>query len=81
MDKFCKDCRHINVTTKKPTCDSPKNVVQHVRHEQYLVTGVMPDAIPVIRGASCSALRTDRGKKVNATVCGPAGNWWEPKEV
>ncbi len=81
MDKFCRDCRHARFKTgAKPTCESPDNEVRHVRYEVYLVTGVMPEPVLAMRGASCAALRIDRGPEINVLTCGPEGKWWQAKE-
>lgn len=79
--KFCKDCKHSRGDDAyRLTCDSPYNVVEHVAEERYLVSGIEQPVILAMRGASCTALRTKRDPATEATVCGPAGRWFEQKE-
>lgn len=81
--KFCKDCRHSaipdSVDVYKMTCNSPYNSVEYSDASKYLVTGLEQQTVLAMRGATCSALRQDRGPIVNATVCGPDGKWFEEK--
>ena len=83
-DKFCKDCKHAKESPDgnpyRMTCDSPMNAVPTQNKARYLVSGIEQPVILAMRGASCTALRQDRGQEVNEVICGPAGLWFEAKE-
>lgn len=76
---FCRDCKHSRGEGVKMTCDSPSNSVAHKDEAKYLVTGEPQPLVMAMRGASCAALRTRRSPEIEATVCGPDGNWFEAK--
>jgi len=80
---FCKDCRHSKLPENgdeyRMTCESPNNSVAHTPTERYLVTGIEQPVVMAQRGASCVALRQDRGAQVNMIVCGPSAQWFEGK--
>lgn len=81
-DLFCKDCKHSRDTGIGPyklVCESPKNVVEHVAEEKYLVSGITQPVIQAMRGSNCAALRQRRTPEIEATVCGPTGKWFERK--
>lgn len=78
-DLFCKDCKHSR-DGESITCESPQNYVEHVDRTKYLVTGLVQPVRRVRRGASCMVLRARRTPELEATVCGPSGKWFEPKE-
>lgn len=79
-ERFCKDCKHASGDVSALTCEAPQNYVEHVDRTKYLVTGLEQAARRVRRGASCMALRQPRPAEIEATVCAPAGKWFEPKE-
>ena len=79
-DLFCRDCKHMRGEGVKSTCESPRNFIEHVAVEKYLVTGEEQPVIKAMRGASCTALRIQRAAEIDATVCGPSGKWFERKE-
>ena len=82
MPALCKDCRHSKIPEDgdhyKMTCESPQNAVPVIQTERYLVTGIEQPVLMAMRGASCVALRVERGP-INPPVCGPDGIWFEVK--
>ena len=75
---FCRDCKHCGGDVETdPPCNAPENMVENVNQAKYLVTGIEQPVKRIRRGTSCSALRQQRTPEIDATICGPAGAWFE----
>lgn len=77
--KFCKDCKHaLGDDLYKLRCDSPKNSVEHVSTERYLVSGIEQPVITATLGQSCMILRQyEKHPALGIELCGPGGKWFE----
>ena len=78
--KFCKDCKYaVGEEMERMTCSHPRNTVEYVRNERYLVSGIEQPKQTAIRAERCLAQRETRPPDIDALVCGAAGKWFERK--
>jgi hypothetical protein len=68
-DRFCKDCRHINMgaLTATPLRYATCAKADPIKSDTYLVDGLT-------RQPFCEVMR------MSINACGPNGEWFEPKE-
>ena len=77
---FCKDCKYcIGNEVDRMTCSHPRNTVEYVRTERYLVTGIEEPVQKALRAERCVAQREKRPPDLDVLVCGAAGKWFERK--
>lgn len=79
-DLFCRDCAYSEGEGKRMRCNAPENSVTTRNVALYFVTGEKQPIVSVMRGATCTALRTVYSPDIAATVCGPEGKWFKEKE-
>lgn len=72
--KRCAECDHIYIKWNECCCKSPKNV----KPVNQLVGCPIGDKNPIY--TYCRDLREEENSWCKYELCGPEGNWFEPKK-